>query len=149
MDQVARDERRGRWELAEHLHAAARQADLLLGLAQRGLAQIGVLGIAAPAGKRDLAGVAAQVGASLREDRMRPLVGVQEQRDENRCGDLIGSRGQGSSSSCGAGGSGRLQRGNPLHMFLEHDLAVQRAVHGTLRGDHTQTLDLVLGQVLG
>ena len=145
MDEVARDERRSRCEFAEYLHVGAREADLLLGLAQRGLAQIGVLGILAPAGKRDLAGVAAQVGASLREHRVRLLVGAQEQWDENRCGDLIGSRGQGSSSR--GAGSG-VQRGNPLDAFLEHDLAVKRAVHRTLRGDHAQTLDLVLGQVL-
>src|SRR3954451_22812345 len=38
---------------------------------------------------------------------------------------------------------------DPLDTLVEHVLAVERAVHGALGGDHAQALDLVLGEVLG
>jgi hypothetical protein len=49
-----------------------RQADLLVGLAQRGLQQV-LAGVAAAAGERDLASVAAQVVLALGEDKARGL----------------------------------------------------------------------------
>src|SRR5215210_4839906 len=36
-----------------------------------------------------------------------------------------------------------------LDTLVEHDLAVERAVHGALGGDHAQALDLVLAELLG
>src|SRR5215217_6035808 len=36
-----------------------------------------------------------------------------------------------------------------LDTLVEHDLAVERAVHRALRGDHAQALDLLLAQLLG
>ena len=50
------------------------QADLLARLAQRGLAQVVLVDVLAPAGERDLAGVAAQVVAPLRQDDVQPAV---------------------------------------------------------------------------
>jgi hypothetical protein len=143
VDQVAGDERRGRGKLAQDLDVDARQADLLLGLAQRGFAQIGVLGVVAAAGKGDLSGVAAQVGAPAREDRVGLLVRAEEQRYEDRRGDLVRELGQGALGDRG-GGRG-LQDGDALDAFLEHDLSVERAMHGALRRDHAQALDLLLG----
>ena len=68
----------------------ARQPDLLLGLAQRRLGQVGVLGVLAPAGEGDLAGVAAQVGAAPREHDVRRLGGAGcEQRHEHRRARLL------------------------------------------------------------
>ncbi len=37
---------------------------------------------------------------------------------------------------------------NALDALLEHDLAVERAVHRALRGDHPQPLDLLLGEIV-
>ena len=45
------------------------QADLLLRLAQRGRAEVGIAGISAATGERDLTGVPAQVSAALGEDQ--------------------------------------------------------------------------------
>ncbi len=53
------------------LTAVALKADLLLGLAQGRVGEVGVLGVPAPAGKGDLPGVAAQVGAAPGEDDVR------------------------------------------------------------------------------
>src|SRR3954471_10700462 len=36
-----------------------------------------------------------------------------------------------------------------LDTLVEHDLAVERAVHGALRGDHAQALDLLLAERVG
>src|SRR5919112_3893829 len=36
-----------------------------------------------------------------------------------------------------------------LDTLVEHDLAVERAVHGALRRDHAQALDLLLAELLG
>src|SRR4051794_8518198 len=38
---------------------------------------------------------------------------------------------------------------DPLDTLVEHDLAVERAVHGALGGDDAQTLDLVLAEAFG
>src|SRR4051812_30256863 len=38
---------------------------------------------------------------------------------------------------------------DPLDTLVEHDLAVERAVHGALGGDHAEALDLVLTELLG
>jgi len=73
VDQVVGRERRDRRQLAERHDELARQADLLLGLAQRRLAQIGVLGVTAPTREGDLARVPAQVGATSREHHRRRL----------------------------------------------------------------------------
>ena len=62
--------------------ARARQADLLLGLAQRGQPQVGLVVVLAPAGERDLAGVAAQVVAAAGEDGVQLAAGDVE-RDEH------------------------------------------------------------------
>jgi hypothetical protein len=53
-----------------------------VGLAQRGGPEVGVLGILPAAGKRDLAGVPAQVGPATGQDDVG-LVGGEEQRDED------------------------------------------------------------------
>ena len=84
MDQVIRRERRDRRQLAEQLDGPAREPDLLFGLAQRGHAQIGVIGVAPAAGERDLAGVAAQVSAALGQDDVRRVgLGHDDQRHEH------------------------------------------------------------------
>src|SRR6188472_1356140 len=38
---------------------------------------------------------------------------------------------------------------DPFDTLVEHDLAVERAVHGTLRRDHAQALDLLVAEALG
>src|SRR3954447_18250575 len=38
---------------------------------------------------------------------------------------------------------------DPLDTLVEHDLAVERAVHGALGGDHAEALDLVLAEAVG
>ena len=64
------------------LDVAGGQGDLLLGLAQRGGDQVGVVGVAAAAGERDLAGMAAEVGAALGEDQPRAVgPAVERQQD--------------------------------------------------------------------
>jgi hypothetical protein len=65
-------------EIAGQLDGVWRQADLLVCLTQRRRGEIGVAGVATAAGKGDLAGVAAQVGAPAREHDVRRL---------RRCGD--------------------------------------------------------------
>jgi hypothetical protein len=76
------DECRGRGEGAADVDFARRQGDLLLGLAQRGGDQIGVVGVAAAARERDLAGVAAEVCAALGEDQPRAVgPAVERQQD--------------------------------------------------------------------
>ena len=69
-------------EAAEQRHAVARQADFLLGFAQRRGLDIGVVGFDAAAGKADLAGVVGQVGAALRQQDRQP-VGAIDQRHEH------------------------------------------------------------------
>src|SRR3546814_1594765 len=56
---------------ADHGDARRRQADLLLGFAQRGGGHVGIARIDAPAGKGDLAGMAAQRFGALGEDYPR------------------------------------------------------------------------------
>src|SRR5436305_2364445 len=74
MNPVAGDEGVGRRQFLAKLNLGRVEADLLLRLAQRGRAEVGVLRIAAAAGERDLAGVAAQIGATLGEDEARLVV---------------------------------------------------------------------------
>jgi hypothetical protein len=59
VDPVPGDEGRGGGEGAADVDVARRQGDLLLGLAQRGPDQVGVGGVTAPPGERDLACVTA------------------------------------------------------------------------------------------
>ena len=82
MDLVPGDERAHGRQRAGDLHDARIEADLLLGLAQRGGDEVRVSGVAAPARERDLAGVAAHVGAALREDQAGALW-VAEQRQQH------------------------------------------------------------------
>ncbi len=65
------------------------EADLLLGLAQRRRAQVGVARVPAAAGKRDLTGVPAQVGAALGEDEPRLVVGPAVERQQDRGVDRV------------------------------------------------------------
>ena len=53
-------------------------------LAQRGRGQVGVLGVAAAARERDLAGVALEVLAALGEDRVQLARGIEVERSEDR-----------------------------------------------------------------
>src|SRR3954452_22231293 len=62
------------------------------------------------------------------------------------------------SSPAGSAGSSRTSRRRrarsarergALDTLVEHDLAVQRAVHGALGGDHAQALDLLVAEVIG
>jgi hypothetical protein len=79
---VAGDEGPGGWQGAADLDVARGEGDLLLGLAQRRRDQIGVGGVVPPTGERDLAGVAAEVGAALGEDQSRALgPAVERQQD--------------------------------------------------------------------
>ena len=63
------------WSAPTICDVLAGQADLLLGLAQRGVREHGVLGVAPAAGERDLAGVALEVVAAAGEDRVQVAVG--------------------------------------------------------------------------
>jgi hypothetical protein len=82
VDAVAGGERRRRREGAAELDRRRVEADLLLGLAQRGGGEVGVALVLAAAGEGDLAGVAAQVGAALGEDQPR-LVRPAEERQQH------------------------------------------------------------------
>ena len=68
MDRVVGHERGGALQRPDHRHLRAREPDLLFGLAQGGIHQCGVLGVASPAWKGDLARVAAQVRTALGQD---------------------------------------------------------------------------------
>jgi hypothetical protein len=83
VDGVVGGDRRRRLQGADELDRAARQADLLLGLAQGRQAQVGLVVVLAAARERDLARVPAQVLAALGEDRVEGAVGDVE-RDEDR-----------------------------------------------------------------
>src|SRR5437762_2490253 len=88
----------GRTE-ALHPHRAAAEIDRsaqgetrgeILRLAQGGIAEVHVLGVVTAAGKRDLSGVAAHLGAAPGEDHVRRLrLAIDEQRHEDRCTDLL------------------------------------------------------------
>ena len=67
---------------AHQLHAPALEADLLVGLAQRGLPQVLVGPVLAPTGEGDLTGMPAHVGAALGEHGHEPGL-VREQRHEH------------------------------------------------------------------
>jgi hypothetical protein len=73
VDAVAGDERRDGGQRSAQLDVTGGEGDLLLGLPERGPDQIGVAWVPAPAGERDLAGVAAKVGAALGEDQPRAV----------------------------------------------------------------------------
>ena len=127
-----------------------RQADLLVGLAQRGLDQR-LAGVAAPAREGDLARVAPEVVAAAGEDGVQAAARVGEQRDEHggvgpAAVDLHRQRLLGREELGGqilARGSGEL---DPL---VEGDLALEGAVHRALGRDHLQALDLLLAEVRG
>ena len=99
IDGVVGDERRRRRQRADDLDGVGRQADLLVRLAQRGGGEVGVLGVAAAAGERDLAGVALEVVAALGEDEMRLAALVEVERGEDgglgAAVDVDGQRGVG------------------------------------------------------
>ena len=87
--------------------SAARDADLLLGLAERGREQRGVgLGRVAPAGKRDLAGVVRQRRAARRVEQVQLAVALEE-RDQHRRGDAR----SGASASAARRGERGAERG--------------------------------------
>ena len=74
----------------DQLDVVRRQADLLLGLAQRGLAQVLVRLVLAPAGERDLAGVPAQVRAALGEHGDQVVALEVERHQHGRVGGAAG-----------------------------------------------------------
>ena len=80
---VVRHERPRRRQCADDLDRLGRQPDLLVGLAQRGRGQVGVLGVAPPTRERDLAGVALEVVAALGEDGVELTVLVEVERGED------------------------------------------------------------------
>ena len=82
VDPVARDEGRGGGQGAAQLDRRGREPDLLLGLPQGGADQVLVVGVLAPTGERDLAGMAAKVGAALGEDQAG-LLGPAVEREED------------------------------------------------------------------
>ena len=67
-DSVSGDERADGRKRADKLHAVRIQADLLVGLAQRGHAQVLVGLVLAPARERDLARVAAEIITTFGQD---------------------------------------------------------------------------------
>ncbi len=73
VDAVAGDKGRGRRQSAAQLDRGGVEPDLLVRLAQCRRRQVGVPVVLSTAGERDLAGVAAQVGAALSEDQPRFL----------------------------------------------------------------------------
>ena len=87
VDAKAGDEGSGGRQFLAELDSGGVEADLLLRLAQRGGGQIGVALVPAPAGKRDLARVAAQVRTPLGKDEAR-LVGPAVERQQDRRVDL-------------------------------------------------------------
>ena len=70
-------------ELTVHGDQPGVEPDFLVRLAQRRGGEVGVLGVAASAGERDLAGVAAEVVAALGEDRVQLAVLVEVERGED------------------------------------------------------------------
>jgi hypothetical protein len=82
VDPVAGDEGRGGGQGAAQLDRRGREPDLLLGLAEGGPGQVRVVGVLAPAGERDLAGMAAKVGSALGEDQAW-LLGPAVEREED------------------------------------------------------------------
>jgi hypothetical protein len=73
VDLVPGHEGPDRRQRSDHVDRRGIEADLLLRLAKRGGDEVRILLIAAPAGKGDLPGVAAKVGAPLGEDEARAL----------------------------------------------------------------------------
>ena len=112
--------------------------------------EVGVLGVAAAARKGDLAGVAAQVGAAPGEHDVRLAPARAQANSGTSTAAAICSLLAAGRSACRRAGCARASGGqvNALNALLEHDLAVERAVHRALRGDHAQALDLILGQIV-
>jgi hypothetical protein len=81
IDRVVGGDGGRRLQRADELDRAGRQADLLLGLAQGGQPQVGLVVVLAPAGERDLARVAAQVLAPAGEDRVQLAAGDVERHE--------------------------------------------------------------------
>ena len=122
------------------------------GLAQRGLAQVVLVVVLAAAGERDLAGVAAQVVAPRGEDDVAgspPRRRRAARARRRRCGRGRRAprppRGRGGRERSACASSARER--DALDTLVEHDLALERAVHRALGGDHLQALDLLLGEV--
>ena len=84
IDGVVGGDRRRRLQGAHELDRPRRQPDLLLGLAQRGQPQVGLVVVLASAGERDLAGVAAHVVAAPGEHRVQLAVGDVERHEHGR-----------------------------------------------------------------
>jgi hypothetical protein len=94
VDDVVGRERRGGWQLPEHPHVPAREPDLLLGLSQRRIGKVSILGIATAAGKGDLTRMALQICTASRENDVRLLrVAGEKQRNEDGGRDLLGRGG--------------------------------------------------------
>ncbi len=161
------DRRRGR-QGADDLDRVGGQPDLLEGLAQRGGLQVGVAVVGPAARKRHLAGVPAQVVVAARQDDGQLAAGVDEEGDEHRgVGAAVNversrhvrvqedpaSGWRASSVREAATGSpghrSRSAASDALDTLLEHDLAVEGAMHGALRGDHLQALDLIVVERVG
>ena len=145
VDRVVGDERRRRLERADE-STPRRQPDLLVRLAQRrALERLAV--VPAPAGERDLARVALEVVAAAGEDRVELAVRVAysgtRTAESVRPWTSIASASSGASS---AAEESRARSGQ-LDPLVEGDLALERAVHGALGGDHAQALDLLLAEV--
>jgi hypothetical protein len=75
IDGVVRGDGRRGLQRADQLDGPRRQADLLLGLAQRRQPQVGLVVVLAAAGEGDLARVAPQVVATAGEDRVQLAAG--------------------------------------------------------------------------
>jgi hypothetical protein len=94
VDGVVGGDGRRRLQGAEELDAAGIEADLLLRLAQRRGAQVGVLGVLAAAGERDLAGVAPEVVAPPGQDDVRLVADEEERNQDGRVGAAVDVEGR-------------------------------------------------------
>jgi hypothetical protein len=91
---VTRDRDHDRGQLAQDVHVVGVQADLLVGLAQRG--GDGVLArLEPPAGQGDLPGVVAQLPGALDEEEvgLRAALRRREQQQDGRGAEVAGRRG--------------------------------------------------------
>ena len=158
VDHVVGRERRDRRQLAEQRRPTSRVSPISSSASRSAVsARSASSGSWRPPGK--------EISPAWRRRSARRLVSTtcggsasrgEEQRDEHGRARLLGRAVRGRRDRlAGAGGeitAGRPGSGgqvNALNALQEHDLAVERAVHGALRGDHAQALDLLLGQVVG
>src|SRR5208283_1734042 len=78
-------------EPTDHRHMIARQADLLLGLAQRRLLRVAIARLYPPAGERDLPGVRAQMRGPLGQQNGH-TAGAVDKRNQHRRRPQFGAR---------------------------------------------------------